>query len=159
MALLRKLSSFQAPENDMKQVYISYIRSLVEQSSNVWHSSLTNENEVDLERIQKIALKIILNDKYKSYENALNMLELDTLKDRREMLCLAFAQKCLKNKKMKHLFPPNRNNHDMETRSSEHFEVFHANTERYKNGPIIYMQNLLNNEVSRRIRQEKQWNN
>ena len=83
MAILRKLSSFQAPENDMKQVYISYKRSLVEQSSNVWHSSLTNENEVDLERIQKIALKIILNDKYKSYENALNMLELDTLKDRR----------------------------------------------------------------------------
>ena len=70
MAILRKLSSFKAPEHDMKQIYISYIRSLVEQSSNVWHSSLTNENVVDLERVQKIALKIILKDKYKTYENA-----------------------------------------------------------------------------------------
>ena len=119
---------------------------------------MTSENEIDLERVQKIALKIILKDKYKTYENALNILELDTLKDRREKLCLAFAQKCLKNKKMKHLFPPNRKNHEMETRVYENFEVFHANTERFKNGPIIYMQNLLNREVKQRIRQEKLWN-
>ena len=142
----------------MKQIYISYIRSLVEQSSNVWHSSLTIDNEMDLERVQKIALKIILKEKYQNYENALNILELDTLKDRREILCLAFAQKCLKNKKMKHFFPPNTKDHDMKTRDPNHFEVFHANTERYKNGPIIYMQNLLNTEVKRRMRQDNIWN-
>ena len=158
MAILRKLSSFQAPEKDMKQVYIAYIRSLLEQSSNVWHSSLTIENENDLERVQKIALKIILKDKFRNYENALNILELDTLKYRREKLCLAFAQKCLKNKKMKYLFPPNNKVHLMETRDMEHFKVFHANTERLKNGPIIYMQNLLNTEVRRRIQQNEKWN-
>ena len=65
---------------------------------------------MDLERVQKIALKIILKEKYKNYENALNTLELETLKYRREKLCFAFAQKCLKNKKMKHLFPPDKTN-------------------------------------------------
>ena len=46
----------------------------------------------------------------------------------------------------------------METRDMEHFKVFHANTERLKNGPIIYMQNLLNTEVRRRIQQNEKWN-
>ena len=55
MAILRKLSSFQAPEKDMKQVYIADIRGLIEHSSNVWHSNLTIENENYLERAQKIA--------------------------------------------------------------------------------------------------------
>ena len=158
MAILRKLSSFQAPEKDMKQVYIAYIRSLLEQSSNVWHSSLSVENETDLEKIQKVALKIILKEKYHSYQNALNHLELDTLKDRREQLCLSFAKKCLKNRKMKHLFQPNMKSHEMNTRDHEHFHVLHANTERLKHGPIIYMQNLLNNEVKRRMKENNQWN-
>ena len=97
MAILRKLSCFQAPEKDMKQVYIAYIRSLLEQSSNVWHSSLSVENKNYRETVQKIALKIILKEKYESYQNALNHLEFDTLKDRREQLCLSFERKCLKN--------------------------------------------------------------
>ena len=158
MEILRNLSSFQAPETDMKQVYIAYIRSLLEQSSNVWQSSLSVENKTDLERVQKIALTIILKDKYKNYQNALPFLELDTLKDRRQQLCLSFAKKCLKNKKMKHLFEPNLKLHEMETRDPEHFKVLHANTERFKHGPIIYMQNLLNTEVRRRMKDNNLWN-
>ena len=82
-------------------VYLSFIRSLCEQSSCVWNSSLTVENEDDLERIQKIAFKIILKDNYINYRNALNILELDTLKERRDQLCLQFAKKCLSNEKIK----------------------------------------------------------
>ena len=59
---------------------------------------------------------------------------------------------------MKHFFPPNTKDHDMITRDPNHFKVFYANTERYKNGPIIYMQNLLNTEVKRRMRQDNIWN-
>ena len=37
-------------------------------------------------------------------------------------------------------FPPNNKNHKIKkTRKAEHFEVFHAHTERLKNNPIIYM--------------------
>ena len=86
---------------------------------------------MDLKKIQRIAPKIIVKEKYQNYENALNILELDTLKDRREKICLAFAQKVLKNKTMKHFFPPNTNKNYMKTRDPKHIEVFHANTERY----------------------------
>ena len=34
-----------------------------------------------IERVQKIALKIILKDQYKSYEDALKLLDLETLKE------------------------------------------------------------------------------
>ena len=49
----------------------------------MWHSGLSDENKQDLERIQKSALKVILKDSYKSYEHALNVLEMETLDDRR----------------------------------------------------------------------------
>ena len=59
---------------------------------------------------------------------------------------------------MKHLFEPNLKLHEMETRDPEHFQVLHANTERFKHGPIIYMQNLLNTEVRRRMKDNNLWN-
>ena len=87
MQLLHKMSSFGSPLNDMKDVYVLFVRSLLEGSSSVWHSSLTQENTEDLERVQKSAVKIMIKHKYKNYNEALNMLEMDTLENRREQLC------------------------------------------------------------------------
>ena len=53
-------------------------------------------NRNSLERVQKSALKVILGKKYTSYNSALNELNIDSLQDRRESLCLKFAKKCLK---------------------------------------------------------------
>ena len=119
MELLRRGSSFGASWDELKNIFILYIRSLLEQSCTVWHSGITEENSQDLERIQKTALKIILEEKYKSYENALYLLELEKLDDRREILCLQFAKKCLKNKKMKNFLPQNQKVHPMKTRFEE----------------------------------------
>ena len=71
MRILHKLVEFSVPFVDLSTIYILYIRSVLEQSCQVWHSSLTFENLTDLERVQKNALKIILQDDYISYENAL----------------------------------------------------------------------------------------
>ena len=73
MELVRKLSGFGAPTSDLKIIYVTFVRSQLEKSSCVWHSGLTQENEVDLERVQKLALKIILKNDYKNYQNALNI--------------------------------------------------------------------------------------
>ena len=158
MDFLRKLSSFNAPQRDLLLVYKVFIRSILEHSSNVWHSGLTLENETGLERVQKIAMKIILKDKYSSHENALITLELETLKERREHLCLNVARKCLKNDEMNHLFPPNDSKHIMKPRNYEHLKVLFARTNRFKESPIIYMQNILNREIKRKKGQDKIWN-
>jgi hypothetical protein len=144
MELLRRISIFGASWDELKNIYILYIRSLLEQSCAVWHSSLTAENSQDLERIQKCALKIIMQDKFKSYEGALEILDLESLSERRERLCLQFARKCLNNDKMKYLFPPNPKIHPMLTRFEESYDVNNAHTTRLQNSPIVYMQRLLN---------------
>ena len=83
------------------------MRSILEQSATMWHYSLTEENRNDLERLQKSALKVILGDKYITYQNALNILDILTLNDRRDKLCLTFAQRAAKHPKMKKMFPKN----------------------------------------------------
>ena len=64
MILLHKIAEFSASIDDMVTVYIVYIRSLLEQSCTVCHSSITPKNIEDLERVQKCALRIILGDSY-----------------------------------------------------------------------------------------------
>ena len=104
MELLRKVASFGAPIEDLKIIYFIFVRSQLEQSATVWHSSLTEENRNDLERVQKTAVKIILKHKYKDYKDSLKKLNMKSLIERRENLCLNFAKKCTKNNKMKKCF-------------------------------------------------------
>ena len=73
MRLLHKLVQFNVPLEDLLNIYVLYVRSILEQSCQVWHSSLTLENFQDLERVQKNALRIILQEDYLSVSQTLNM--------------------------------------------------------------------------------------
>ena len=53
MQLLRKCASFSKDKNELKNIYILFIRSILEQSCVLWHSSLTQEDSNNLERVQK----------------------------------------------------------------------------------------------------------
>ena len=75
------MTEFGALTDDLKNIYIAYIRSIFEQSAVVWHASLTAQNIEDLERIQKSAFKIILTKKYINYNQACELLSLDSLKE------------------------------------------------------------------------------
>ena len=107
MIILHKLYCFHVKESDMTEIYTLYIRSILEQSCQVWHHSLTVEQQTELERVQKVACRIILKETYLSYPQALQILILETLFHRRETLCLNFARKCAKHPKTKEIFPLN----------------------------------------------------
>ena len=66
-------------------------------------------NEQDIERVQKSAMKLILKDKYVDYKKALKSVNLDSLYERRERLCLRFAKKCLKDENFKKTFSFEKN--------------------------------------------------
>ena len=127
----------------MVTIYISYIRSILEQSCTVWHSNLTVENCEDLERVQKSALRIILKEEYQTYEQALETLMLAKLSERREKMCLKFAKSCLKNDLTRDLFPLNPTE-GLGTRNKEKYRVVHANIGRLKDFAVPYLQRLLN---------------
>ena len=63
-----------------------------------------------------------------------------------EELSMNFALKCVESnkEKLKNMFPLRTKQHNMNARKKEHYLVNHANTERYKNSSIPYMQRLLN---------------
>ena len=146
MELLRKVSSFSPGIEDLKTIYIMYVRSILEHSATLWHSSLSKENRDDLERVQKTAFRIILGERFKTYKQALQLLDLQTLDQRREQLCLTFAKRASKHPKFMHFFPLNQKFHQMNTRNVEKYKVQHAHTERLKKSAIIYMQNILNED-------------
>ena len=99
----------------------------------VWSSSLTLGEQNDLERIQKVALRIILGENYISYDHALYLTNLTTLKARRLLLSKRFAVKCTKNER------------NVLTRNTEKYVVTKARTNRLATSAIPTMQRQLNN--------------
>ena len=104
------------------------------------------ENITDIERVQKNALRIILQEDYESYAEALETLELESLYDRRQELCLTFAKKCAKSSysQVRRLFPNNHAHSTVETRDPEEYHVNMARTGRYLRSAVPFMQRLLN---------------
>ena len=144
---LIKMQSFGASWEEMVHLWILFCRSVLEQSCVVWGTSLTQENKDDLERTQKTFAKLIMKEKYKNYESALILLNLDSLQTRRENLNLKFAKTGIRNNKLNDLFPLNDKKHAMKTRKDDKYRVEFANTDRYKNSSIIKMQNMLNEDA------------
>ena len=67
MELLRKVAAFTRSVEEKKNIYVLYVRSILEQSSVVWHNSLTKDNSDDLERVQKCAVRIILGENFTNF--------------------------------------------------------------------------------------------
>lgn len=108
----------------------------------VWNSSITKGEQLDIERVQKCALRVILKEDYTSYEDSLEICNLDTLKARRNKLSLSFAIKCTNNENTSDMFPLRDN--VANTRNGEKYVVTHASTDRLMNSAIPFMQRLLN---------------
>ena len=75
LQLLAKAATYTINKSELKSIYKTHIRSILEQSSCVWNSSLTEENKTDLRRVQKAALRIIMGRDYTDYKNALDLLK------------------------------------------------------------------------------------
>lgn len=144
ISMLTKLKYVGVAQDDLVEVYVLFIRSLLEYCSVVWHSSLTVENANRIERVQKASLRIILGEMYIDYDAALDMCNLDRLYERRESRCLSFAEKCIKHPVNKRLFPLNPNCHNLHAKSKEKFTVNFAKGEALKKSAIPYIQRKLN---------------
>ena len=89
--VLRRMKLVKIDKDLMLDVYIKEIRSLTEQGVAIWHSGLTQTQSKDLENIKKVALRIILSDDYKNYEDTCNLFDLKTLLKQRIQLCTNFV--------------------------------------------------------------------
>ena len=127
------------------------MRGVLEYFSTVWHSSLTEGDCNDIERVQKAAMRLIMGNKYQGYKEALQYMSLESLKEKREKMALNFAKKSLRLDKFSELFPFNNANakHLMKKRNHEKYAVTNANTERYRKSAVPFLQRLLNDDYAR----------
>ena len=144
MLLLQKSTEFTTLTEDLKIIYLSYVRSLLEQSSVLWGSSLSEENKSDLERVQKNACRIILGKNYTSYEESLHLIGIETLEERRKKLALKFGQNCIDNNKTRKLFPLRKKVHRLKTRKEEKFKILKSKKKRLQTSTIPFLRKLLN---------------
>ena len=146
MRMLHIAAKFTRNREHLEHIYKTFVRSNLEFSSTVWHSSLTLTERQDLERIQKSATKVILGKDYDNYKQALSDLNMESLNKRRENMALKFAKKSLENYHFSKLFPLRDMNHGKSIRNSEKYHVNISKTNRYKHSAIPYLQRLLNKE-------------
>ena len=147
MQLQRKVWSFGSNREEMVHLWKVFCRSVLEQTCVVWDSGLSCENREDIGRTQKSFVKLVLEEDYQNYKSALEKLNLETLDSRRKKLSLKFAKNSIEDGILNDLFPKKIKNHTMKTKKTEMFKVNHANTQRYKNSPIIQMQKMLNQDT------------
>ena len=102
-----------------------------------------SERKVDIERVQKTALHIMLGGTYQSYGDALELVELETLDARRQKLCLKFAKRAVIHKKHKNWFVPNDLTVDTRQKHERFLPVYWKH-KRFWKSPISYLTRLLN---------------
>ena len=147
LLLLRKATEYTNSIDDLKSIYLSYVRILLEQSCVLWSNTLTEENQNNLERVQKNAFRIILGNKYIDYETSLKHLNLEKLCLRRERLCTKFALNCINNSKTKKKFPLEKKILK-KLRKPNKYKVMKTNTKRLGKSSVIYLQELLNKQTN-----------
>ena len=148
LSMITKLKYVGVNTDDLLDIYILFIRSVTEYCAVSFHSSLTQQQSEKLEKIQKTCLKVIYGDAYTDYDTALEQSGLIRLSERRLNRCLSFSIRCLKDPKMKRIFPYNPS-FSKKVRSSEPFTVNFAGTKTYLKSAIPFCQRLLNNHVKK----------
>ena len=141
--ILRRLKELGASQDDLLDIYNKQVRSILEFAVPVWHSSITQEERLDIERIQKSACNIILGDQYQSYTSALKSMCMDTLFNRRTKLCKKFARKSVKSSKFSNWFKVNKKISITRNKQEKYCKVY-SRTVRFDKSPLSYLTSILN---------------
>ena len=108
MWLLRSMKKSGLSYKELLDAYCKEVRSILELAVPVWHSGLSKKQQSQIERVQKVALVIILGENYSSYDVACTLAEMEPLGSRREGMGLKFIKKILQ---AVHLYSPHAQNH------------------------------------------------
>ena len=132
-------------EETLVRVYKSMIRPIIEYSANVYHSMLSAEQNIMIERCQRKAMKIIYGFG-RSYEDAIKEAGLETLRERRGVLFDKFCVKMSRSERFSKKWLPTREIDENERvlRKRNHYLEFRATSARLYNSPVFNMRRVLN---------------
>lgn len=135
---LRILKKSGLETSDLKIFYISVVRPVMEYCCQVWHPSIAFcQTTIDqLEHIQSRALKTMMPET--DPEIALQILNLQSLYDRRVELCKRFFKQMSNPKHKLNKLLPEKHNHTYDTRNNESYKLPKCRTEKFKRSFIPY---------------------
>ena len=120
------------------------MRSLLELAVPVWHSGITLEQQIIIERVQKCALSVILGKGYISYDDALKETNQSRLSIRRDMICSKFISKNMKSERP--FFQSVKKSHN--TRSDANFvKEKNCRTQAYFNSSLPFLARKYNQNL------------
>ena len=141
--VLRHLKKAEIPEKDLVKLYLALVLPVVDYTCVVYHSMLTKTQELELENLQKLALKVIYGVYVLPYTTLLERSGLVTLANRRVRLIDKFLQKAINHPLYAHWFPIKNFVH-YDLRSERVYEELYARTSRLYNSPLYYYRRRLN---------------
>ena len=148
MWLLRRMKQLDLEPHIILDYFIKEIRVLAEQGVPIWNAGLTSSQIRDIERIQKVALKIILSEKYENYDNALKIFNLQTMADRRLTISTNFAVKLYKSDRSSQFYTHQKQT--INRRQGTQLVVEQrARTKRCYNAPHSYLARLVNQNAAK----------
>ena len=142
--MLRNLKRSGFSTDELTRVYKTMIRTVADYGAVVYHSSLTDEQDERLERVQSSALKCIFGP-FHSARKMRGLANILTLRQRRIDLCDKFAKKSLANPRFAHWFPLKAGRTSSRTsKVTEKFLELKARCDRLNNSPLFYFRRRLN---------------
>ena len=144
---IRNLKNSGFTSEELVRVFITIIRPVFEYAVVVYHSSITDEQDEDLENLQNKALKMIFGPGTSAREMR-RQAGIETLRARREHLCDKFAEKCAAMPAFGHWFVKKTSRTSARFKAETYVET-KARCERLKNSPLHYFRRRLNGKPGR----------
>ena len=142
MWTIKRMKKLGMDSETLVDYYMKEVRVHLELAVPVWHSGLNKKLTADIERVQRIAVSIILG-KDLPYDQACTFLGLKNLSTRRLELCERFAVKTATKSRHSDLFKLVKDG-DHHTRSKRYRE-HNCKKSRFFNSPLPFLTRVLNN--------------
>jgi hypothetical protein len=129
----------------LSTAFTTFIRPVLEYACQVWHFNIPGNLSDDTERVQRRALRIILPEL--SYNDARELINIPSLKERREILC---EQLFLRDENLQKLdeFLPNKSSSAYDTRGNCKNNNYYCKTERFRKSFLPQIISKLNCKYS-----------
>ena len=144
MWVIRRMKNLGLDMFTLVDYYMKEVRVHLELAVPVWHSGLTCKLSADIERVQRVAVNIMVDNAH--YEQACAMLGLKPLHVRRQELCERFAVHTASSKSRHNdLFELEKNGTHYTRSNDSKFREHICNKTRFFKSPLPFLTRTLNN--------------
>ena len=141
---IRRMRKLGLDTFSLVDYYIKEVRVHLELAVPVWHSGLTKKLTADIERVQRIAIGVILDKTVIHYAQDCAMIGLKPLNIRRVELCERFATKTATKGRHTDMFQILNNGAHYTRGNADEYREHICRTSRFFKSPLPYLTRVLN---------------